>query len=673
MIFTACHSMHIPFPLRAITLGLFFIFLCGFISPMALAAGKKSALQCYLSSKVDSADNPFLKYYNLSWDNPSLANKQNVYLKQRIEDGASYNEQALYWLGRYNIEQAEDLADIDIVFFIDQLEKVAQQSGEAWMEAEVTFLDALTLMDQREYALAQVKLESVKLNAEHLGYQLLLARSLKWLANIDVERSNYNDALDRYQEAYEIFSSRSDNQQLARLLSNIASVYINMEEWETASHYSQRAFEWYGRSGINNAYIESILHINAGVIDKYLGNERQRKFHVDKALKLSAKTRSVRIKTIALINLSAYYLDHGDEPAAMTAAEQCLAMARRHGGKNGISVANCHESLSEAFYSSERTEQALYYAKLALSVYESNRIQHRMIYVYELLAKIYESGDDYQQALHYYKKYSELGRSYLFDIRRKELFDMQERYDTHVKEKEIQLLKAENALTSSRLAERKASENMLKLGTALIIILLYWLYRRYSMLNKDKQVLEQSNAQLETQSNKDPLTTLHNRRFLERWLKNMPAIDYRHGGLVVVIDIDHFKKFNDDYGHNVGDEVLVEMAKRLKAVVRQRDVVVRWGGEEFIMIVSCRESESERVLQRIKQQISAADFSLSCGDYSVTVSMGAIFTKSATQLCQEWVSLLLKADRALYQVKASGRNNYKLETSYQLSTSSTAT
>ena len=659
--------MPIPFPLKALTVGFFFIFWCGFVPAKALAAGDKSAQQCYLSTKVDTADNPFLKYYNLSWDNPSLANKQNVYLKQRIEDGASYNEQALYWLGRYNIEQAEDLADIDIVFFIDQLEKVAQQSGEAWMEAEVTFLDALTLMDQREYALAQVKLESVKLNAEYLDYQLLLARSLKWLANIDVERSNYNEALDRYQEAYEIFSSRSDNQQLARLLSNIASVYINMEEWETASHYSQRAFEWYGRSGINNAYIESILHINAGVIDKYLGNERQRKFHVDKALKLSAKTRSVRIKTIALINLSAYYLDHGDEPAAMTAAEQCLAMARRHGGKNGISVANCHESLSEAFYSSERTEQALYYAKLALSVYESNRIQHRMIYVYELLAKIYESGDDYQQALRYYKKYSELGRSYLFDIRRKELFDMQERYDTHVKEKEIQLLKAENALTSSRLAERKASENMLKLGTALIIILLYWLYRRYSMLNKDKQVLELSNAQLETQSNKDPLTMLHNRRFLERWLKDMPIADYRHGGLVVVIDIDHFKKFNDDYGHNVGDEVLVEMAKRLKSVVRQRDVVVRWGGEEFIMVVACRESESERVLQRIQQQITAADFSLSCGDYSVTVSMGAIFTPSPAQLCREWVSLLIEADRALYRAKELGRNNY------QLSTSSTAT
>ncbi|MDV5168457.1 tetratricopeptide repeat-containing diguanylate cyclase [Photobacterium rosenbergii] len=638
-----------------------------------MAAGDKSALQCYLSSKVDSADNPFLNYYNLSWDNPSLANKQNENLQRLIEEGASYNEQALYWLGRYNIEQAEDRADVDIVIFIDQLEQVAQKSGEAWMDAEVMFLDALTLMDQREYALAQVKLESVKLHAEQIGYQLLLARSLKWLANIDVERSNYNEALDNYQAAYEIFSSRSDNQQLARLLSNIASVYINMEEWETASHYSQRAFEWYGRSGINNAYVESILHINAGVIDKYLGNERQRKFHVDQTLKLSAKTRSVRIKTIALINLSAYYLDHGDEPSAMTAAEQCLVMARRHGGKNGISAANCNESLSEAFYSSGRADQALYYAKLALAVYESNRIQHRMIYVYELLAKIYESRDDYQQALQYYKKYSELGRSYLFDIRRKELFDMQERYDTHVKEKEIQLLKAENALTSSRLAERKASENMLKLGTALIIILLYWLYRRYSMLNKDKQVLEQSNAQLETQSNRDPLTMLHNRRFLERWLKNMPIADYRHGGLVVVIDIDHFKKFNDDYGHNVGDEVLVEMAKRLKAVVRQRDVVVRWGGEEFIMVVSCRESESERVLQRIQRQISAVDFSLSCGDYLVTVSMGAIFTTSAAQLYQEWVSLLLTADRALYQVKASGRNNYNLSTSYQLSTSSTAT
>ncbi|MGF1736345.1 diguanylate cyclase [Photobacterium satsumensis] len=659
--------MPISFPLKALIVGLFFIVYGGIVSPAVYAAGSTASEQCYLFSKVNSKDNVFIKYYSLSLDNPYLADKQSVYLQQRIEDGVTENEEALYWLGRYNIEQAEGREEVDTEFFIDQLESVAQRSGEAWMEAEVQFLDALTLMEHREYALAQIKLESVKLSAEHLGYQLLLARSLKWLANIDVERSNYNEALDKYQEAYEIFSSRSDNQQLARLLSNISSVYINMEEWKTASQYSQRAFERYGRSGINNAYIEAILHINAGVIDKYLGNELQRKFHVDKAVSLSAKTRSIRIKTIALVNLSAYYLDKGDEPAAMNAAEKCLAMARRYGGRNGINVANCHESLSEAFYSSKRIERALYYANLSLSVYEANQIQHRIIYLYELLAKIYESADDYQKALYYYKKYSEIGKSYLFDIRRKELFDIQERYDTHVKEKEIQLLKAENALTNSRLAEKKASENMLKLGTALIIILLYWLYRRYSMLNKDKQVLEQSNAQLVTQSNRDPLTTLHNRRYLEYWLKTMPAAEYRNGGLVVVIDIDYFKRFNDEYGHSVGDEVLVEMAKRLKSVVRQQDVVVRWGGEEFIMVLACRESESERVLKRIQQQITDADFVLSCGKYSVTVSMGGIFTASAEQLSREWVSLLIAADRALYQVKASGRNGYRF------STSSTAT
>ena len=655
-----------PFPFKArfaLILGLFLTLSSGILSPVVFAAGENAPMHCFLSQKMKSADNPFIKYYSLSLDNPYLADKQTIYLQKRLEEGVTDNEQALYWLGRYNIEQAEDRSQVDTAFIIAKLQDVAQRSGEKWIDAEAMFIDALSLMEQREYALAQVKLESVKLTAEQLEYKLLLGRSLKWLANIDVERSNYNDALDKYQEAYEIFSSRSDNQQLARLLSNIASVYINMEEWEIASQYSQRAFERYGKSALNNAYIEAILHINAGVIDKYLGNEGQRKFHVDKAVKLSAKTRSVRIKTIALINLSAFHLDHGDEPAAMTAAEQCLAMARQHGGKNGISVANCHESLSEAFYSSDRTELALYYAELALSVYETNKIQHRMIYVYELLAKIYEKEDDYQQALLYYKKYSELGRSYLFDIRRKELFDMQERYDTHVKEKEIQLLKAENALTHSRLAERKASENMLKLGTALIIILLYWLYRRYTMVNKDKQVLEQSNAQLVTQSNKDPLTSLYNRRFLERWLKEMPIADYRNGGLVVVIDIDHFKKFNDDYGHSVGDEVLVEMAERLKSVVRHRDVVVRWGGEEFIMILACREAESQKVLRRVQQQVTGENFDLSCGEFAVTVSMGAVFTPSAKQLSQEWVSLLIEADRALYQVKASGRNGYQLSTS----------
>ncbi|PSU34905.1 tetratricopeptide repeat-containing diguanylate cyclase [Photobacterium lutimaris] len=652
--------MPISIPIKALIVGLLFVISGGILSPVTQAAGLIASEQCYLFSKVESKDNAFIKYYSLSLDNPYLADKQTVYLQKRLDEGVTENEEALYWLGRYNIEQAEDRAEVDITSFIDQLERVAERSSEAWIKAEILFLDALMLMEKREYALAQVKLESVKQTAEQLDYQLLLARSLKWLANIDVELSNYNEALDKYQEAYEIFSVRSDNQQLARLLSNISSVYINMEEWKTASQYIQRAFERYEKSELNNAYIESILHINAGVIDKYLVNERQRKFHVDKAVKLSEKTRSVRIKTIALVNLSAYYLDHGDEPAALATAEQCLTMARRFGGSNGITVANCHESLSEAFLSSQRTDQALYYAQLALSVYEANRIQHRMIYMYELLAKIYESNHNFQQALVYYKKYSDLGKTYLFDIRRKELFDMQERYDTHVKEKEIQLLKAENALNISRLAEKKASENMLKLGTALVIILLYWLYRRYSMLNKDKQVLEQSNAQLMTQSNIDPLTTLHNRRYLEHWLKEIPTSEYRNGGLVVVIDIDYFKRFNDEFGHSVGDEVLVEMAKRLKSVVRQQDVVVRWGGEEFIMILACRESESERVLKRIQQQITDADFVLSCGKYSLTVSMGGIFTSSAEQLSQEWVSLLIAADRALYQVKASGRNGYQL-------------
>ncbi|MGR5061346.1 diguanylate cyclase [Photobacterium sp. DNB22_13_2] len=661
--FYTCSSMPISFPLKALVIGLLFVISGAVLSPVVHAAGLIASKQCYLFSKVDSKDNAFIKYHSLSLDNPYLADKQTVYLQKRIEEGVTDNEEALYWLGRHNIEQAEDRAEVDITSFIHHLEIVAERSGEAWIKAEIMFLDALMLMDKREYALAQVKLESVKHTAEELEYQLLRARSLKWLANIDVDISNYNEALDKYQEAYEIFSVHSDNQQLARLLSNISSVYINMEEWNTASQYIQRAFELYEKSDLNNAYIESILHINAGVIDKYLVNERQRKFHVDKAVKLSDKTRSVRIKTIALVNLSSYYLDHGDEPAALATAGQCLTMARRFGGTNGITEANCHESLSEAFLSSQRIDQALYYAQLALSVYEDNRIQHRMIYMYELLAKIYESSGNFQQALLYYKKYSGLGKNYLFDIRRKELFDMQERYDTHVKEKEIQLLKAENALNRSRLAEKKASENMLKLGTALVIILLYWFYRRYSMLNKDKQVLEQSNAHLMTQSNRDPLTTLHNRRYLEHWLKEIPTAEYRNGGLVVVIDIDYFKRFNDEFGHSVGDEVLVEMAKRLKSVVRQQDVVVRWGGEEFIMVLACRESESERVLKRIQQQITDADFVLSCGTHCVTVSMGGIFTASAEQLSREWVSLLIAADRALYQVKASGRNGYQFSTS----------
>ena len=118
----------------------------------------------------------------------------------------------------------------------------------------------------------------------------------------------------------------------------------------------------------------------------------------------------------------------------------------------------------------------------------------------------------------------------------------------------------------------------------------------------------------------------------------------------ILLDLDDFKSINDRFGHQSGDEVLVEVARRLGAAVRHTDAVARWGGEEFVILLrNCPLDDAVGRAEAIRRQISDTTFS---GVGTVTASIGA-----AQLTGQEDVaSLLSRADSALYQAKRSGRN-----------------
>ena len=120
-----------------------------------------------------------------------------------------------------------------------------------------------------------------------------------------------------------------------------------------------------------------------------------------------------------------------------------------------------------------------------------------------------------------------------------------------------------------------------------------------------------------------------------------------------MIDIDHFKKINDTYGHQTGDEILKEFAKKLDSHVREIDTLARWGGEEFsMMIIESDKKKSCSIANKIRRLVE--DINVSVGDIKVniTVSIGC-----ADLLETDSVEALVKrADQALYQAKANGRN-----------------
>tara|TARA_R100000365_G_C2748382_1_gene79783 strand:+ start:4101 stop:5468 length:1368 start_codon:yes stop_codon:yes gene_type:complete len=156
----------------------------------------------------------------------------------------------------------------------------------------------------------------------------------------------------------------------------------------------------------------------------------------------------------------------------------------------------------------------------------------------------------------------------------------------------------------------------------------------------------------------DQLTGLYNRRFMTNQLDSFMRRAVMGGAPVSVMmaDIDHFKSVNDTYGHDAGDEVLIEVASRLKSNVRALDVVCRPGGEEFLVIMPETPGDLAcAAAERIRQAVAAKPFSVNKGECEISITLSA---GVGTVLGPEdtVADLVKRADVALYQAKSSGRN-----------------
>ena len=157
----------------------------------------------------------------------------------------------------------------------------------------------------------------------------------------------------------------------------------------------------------------------------------------------------------------------------------------------------------------------------------------------------------------------------------------------------------------------------------------------------------------------DQLTGLHNRRYMESQLDALVRRAVVGGGdpvALLVIDIDHFKLVNDSFGHGVGDEVLREFAVRLASNVRAIDLAVRFGGEEFVVVMPDTElAYAHRIAERIRRQVAGSPFRVMAGEelLTVTISIGVAASLGEGDTPE---TLIRRADEAMYEAKDRGRN-----------------
>jgi diguanylate cyclase (GGDEF)-like protein len=181
------------------------------------------------------------------------------------------------------------------------------------------------------------------------------------------------------------------------------------------------------------------------------------------------------------------------------------------------------------------------------------------------------------------------------------------------------------------------------------------------------QELARANQELELASVTDPLTGLWNRRYFALTIPGVceHARSRQRSGAPVryiallLVDLDHFKRVNDEYGHDRGDTVLVELAQRLRQLMRGGDFVVRWGGEEFLLVLRDTEAaDAARFAARVREAIAAEPFLADSERLALTASIGwALYSAGEENAARAEIEHAISmADRALYRAKQAGRN-----------------
>lgn len=185
---------------------------------------------------------------------------------------------------------------------------------------------------------------------------------------------------------------------------------------------------------------------------------------------------------------------------------------------------------------------------------------------------------------------------------------------------------------------------MIQLSVVFIFIILIFIYRHYEMNRYAKKLLYLSQTDL--------LTGLYNRTKIDQALNDEMTRAKRNGYefSILLFDVDFFKKVNDTFGHQMGDKVLISLAKSAKESLRTYDIIGRWGGEEFLVLCpECGEQEAMIVAERLRKSVEVADSPAQCAH---TISIGV----ATMQQDDTPHTLVSRADDALYQAKYQGRN-----------------
>ena len=467
-----------------------------------------------------------------------------------------------------------------------------------------------------------------------------------------------DDAQKALQEALSLATIEDSHYRRSTALYQLSVLNTQMKQWPKAFEGSLETFK--EAKLANSAFGMAKAKMAESAALQYLERPKQELEAMQESLAIARAAHSDAAESMALINLADVYLRRDNFKEVLDLSQRSLELATALG--NTATVATNKANMGFALLGLGRIDAG-------------KKLAEQAVQEYERAGAVAETGDllvEYGQHLADAGDYK--GAIALFDRERKlrdEISAVQrdkterELRESEKRKREIETLNRERSLQSVELQNRQLQQRVWWLLAAVFAGSFGVVAVLYRKLRTTNRLLAQKNTELSFQSSRDPLTALYNRRHFQNFINDdRGEVDRRRGAVekpvqaLLLIDLDHFKLINDQFGHAAGDAVLIAVARRLRDTLRDSDMIVRWGGEEFLVFVPMAPADRlDEIVTRVMHAISSDPIQYMGHYIQTTVSIGySPVLLPPDDVALGWERVLGLVDKALYMAKVHGRN-----------------
>lgn len=535
------------------------------------------------------------------------------------------------------------------------MEKIARRSARADWLALWAYNRGVLERKLGHFADAIRYFEQSSNEARNIGDPAQLARALNAAGLVLARTGQFADALTRHNEALELARRSGDTAEIARTYRMLGFLHRNLDDEELAAYNIREALKHLHPRDVREAIAlrgelsRSLLNLGQVEEAARIGEEA-----AEAAMSLGSPPNKVN----AFIALSEVRLAQGRIDDAdlwsRRAAEQFDSVAIRdhvqiHANRAG--VAHARGDLKTALSAARASVDGA--RALGDKVLERSAL--------DALSDIELAAGDVVAAIASRKAFQQLDKSLAIDVAGRRVAILEGNLAAQRADSQRDLLARDNQIQALRLQRQRQLGIALGIGLVALTGFAYLLHRRFRETQRLHAALIASAEELERLARIDALTGVTNRGGVTEQFEHLLAEAQmsQRPLAVILIDIDHFKRINDDHGHLAGDAVLRAAAQRMVTALPENARFGRWGGEEFIAILpDTVPLQAAQAAERVRQAIAAAPFRFEEQTIAVNISIGVV---AASRPERRGIDrLIATADAALYRAKSGGRNRVEV-------------